>query len=118
MSFSLNTQVKGDVVVLTLSGRFSLGPATSEFRNAFRSQLDTGKRLFVLDLGDVSYVDSGGLGELISAYTSIRNAGGKVNVLKLTAKIRGLMQMTKLTTVFDVFDSEAVAVAALLRPGH
>lgn len=115
MSFSLNTQTKGDVVVLALAGRFTLGPPTAEFRNEIRSQLDSGKKLFVLNMENLAYVDSGGLGELVRAYTSIRSAGGKVNILKLTSRIQGLMQLIKLTTVFEFFDSEAVAVAALLK---
>ena len=112
---SLSTRMKDDVVIIELSGRLTLGEPTAELRNAVKSQLESGTRKFVIDLGDVSYIGSAGLGVLIESYTSIRNKGGDINLLNLTSRVRGLMQMTKLALVFDIYDGEAAAVAALQR---
>ena len=99
--------------VLELSGRLTIGESVLSLRDAVRSAVDDGDLKFVLNLGDVSYIDSSGLGELVSIYTTVRNKKGDVKLLKLTAKAKDLLQMTKLLTVFDTFDEEADALAAL-----
>ena len=77
------------------------------------SQTKDGPRKIVLNLGEVSYIDSSGLGELVTVYTSVRNKGGDVKLLNLTSKAKDLLQLTKLLTVFDTYTDESTAVAAL-----
>jgi anti-sigma B factor antagonist len=101
------------VVVLDLSGKLTIGEPVLLLRETLRTHSAEGERKFILNLGDVSYIDSSGLGELVSSYTTIRNKGGDVKLLKLTTKTRDLLQMTKLLTVFDVYDEEASAIATL-----
>jgi anti-sigma B factor antagonist len=113
MSLSVNTRKVGGVVVVDMSGRLTSGEPVLLLRDTVRRFLDDGARKFVLNLGNVSYIDSSGLGELVTTYTSLQNRGGNVNLLSLTKKAHDLLQMTKLLTVFDTFDDEAKAVTAL-----
>ena len=113
MSLTVKTRKIDNVVVLDLSGKLTIGEPVMQLRDVLRVQVTEGQSKFVINLGDVSYVDSSGLGELVSSYTTVRNKGGDVKLLKLTAKIKDLLQMTKLLTVFDVYDDEAKAVASL-----
>ena len=113
MSLSLKTRKVGDVVVIDLSGKLTIGEPVLLLREALRTQTAEGQRKFILNLADVGYIDSSGLGELVSSYTTVRNKGGDVKLLKLTSKTRDLLQMTKLLTVFDVYDDEDKAVASL-----
>lgn len=112
MSLSVNTRKVGEVVVVDMSGRLTSGEPVLLLRDTVRRFLDDGARKFVLNLGEVSYIDSSGLGELVTTYTSLQNRGGRVNLLNLTRKANDLLQMTKLLTVFDTFDDEAKAVSA------
>jgi anti-sigma B factor antagonist len=96
-----------------MSGRLTIGEPVLLLRETLRVQVNDGCRQFILNLGDVSYIDSSGLGELVSAYTTVRNKQGDVKLLNLTTKAKDLLQMTKLLTVFDVYDDEAKAIAAL-----
>lgn len=104
-------QVDG-VTIVDLSGRITLGEGSVVLRDTVKDLASKGQKHIVLNLGDVSYIDSSGIGELVSAYTSVRNSGGELKLLNLTKKIRDLLQITKLYTVFDVKDDEASAVAA------
>ena len=113
MSLSLKTRRVEDVSVLELSGKLTIGEPVLLLRDTLRSALTDGERKFILNLGDVNYIDSSGLGELVSSYTTIRNKGGDVKLLKLTSKTKDLLQMTKLLTVFDVYDDEGKAISAL-----
>jgi anti-sigma B factor antagonist len=113
MSLTVKTRKVENVVVMDLSGKLTIGEPVMQLRDALRAQVAEGDNRFVVNLADVSYVDSSGLGELVSSYTTVRNKGGDVKLLKLTAKIKDLLQMTKLLTVFDVYDDEAKAVASL-----
>jgi anti-sigma B factor antagonist len=114
MSLSLKTRkVDNNVVLLELSGKLTIGEPVLLLRETLRTHTTDGERKYVLNLGDVSYIDSSGLGELVSSYTTIRNKGGDIKLLKLTSKTRDLLQMTKLLTVFDVYDDEAKAIASL-----
>jgi len=113
MSLSLKTRRFEDVSVLDLSGKLTIGEPVLLLRENLRSSVNEGERKFILNLGDVSYIDSSGLGELVSSYTTIRNKGGDVKLLKLTNKTKDLLQMTKLLTVFDVYEDESKAVNAL-----
>ena len=101
-----------DVTILDLSGKITIGEGSVQLREAVRRLLDDGKKKILLNLGDVSYVDSSGIGELVSAYTTVRNQGGELKLLNLTKKVHDLLQITKLYTVFDVKDDEAGAVKA------
>jgi anti-sigma B factor antagonist len=100
------------VTVLELSGRITLGEGSVQLRDAIRDLIGKGQKLILLDLGEVSYIDSSGLGELVSAYTSAKNQGATLKLLKLTKKVHDLLQLTKLYTVFDIYDDEASAIAS------
>src|SRR5689334_3978759 len=113
MSLTVKTRKLDHIVVLDLAGRLTGGEPVSLLKDAIRQQLDGGAAKFILNLGEVSYIDSSGLGELVAAYTSIRNRNGDVKLLNLTARAKDLLQMTKLLTVFDSYDSELAAVNAL-----
>ena len=103
-------QVDG-VTVLDLSGKITLGEASGKLRSAVQDALSGSKKI-LLNLADVNYIDSAGLGELVSAYTTVKNAGGELKLLNLTKKVRDLLVITKLLTVFDVKDNEADALKA------
>ena len=113
MSLSIKQRKEDEVIVLELSGRLTIGESVLSLRDAVRSAVNDGDLKFVLNLGDVSYIDSSGLGELVSIYTTVRNKKGDVKLLNLTDKAKDLLQMTKLLTVFDNYDEEADALAAL-----
>jgi anti-sigma B factor antagonist len=100
----------GDVKILDCSGQITLGEGTMSIRTTVRDILQGGAKKIVLNLRDVSYVDSSGVGELVSTYTSVLNGGGKLKLLNLEGKIHRLLTITKLLTVFDVFDDEKAAL--------
>lgn len=102
----------GGVVVLDLEGKILIGDGCQELRDAICKTLDEGKQKILLNLAGVSYMDSTGLGEVIRNYKTVIDKGGKLKLLSLTARIRDLMAMTKLLTVFEVFESEQEAVAS------
>jgi len=102
----------GDVTILDLSGKITIGEGSVQLREAVRKLLDEGKKKILLNLGDVSYVDSSGIGELVSSYTTTNNNGGQLKLLNLTKKIQDLLMITKLLTVFETYDSEEAAVSS------
>jgi anti-sigma B factor antagonist len=104
-------QVDG-VTIIDLSGRITLGEGSVVLRDTIRNSVGQGIKKIVLNLGDVTYIDSSGIGELVSAFTSVRNQGGELKLLNLTKKVHDLLQITKLYTVFDVKDDEASAIKA------
>ena len=104
-------QVDG-VTIVDCSGRITLGEGSVVLRDQIRDLLSKGNKRILLNLGDVSYIDSSGIGELVSAFTAVRNQGGELKLLNLTKKVHDLLQITKLYTVFDVKDDEAAAVKA------
>jgi anti-sigma B factor antagonist len=104
-------QVNG-VTVVDMSGRITLGEGSVILRDTVRDLLGKGNKKILLNLGDVTYIDSSGIGELVSAFTSVRNQGGELKLLNLTKKVHDLLQITKLYTVFDIKDDEAAAIAA------
>ncbi len=112
MSMKLTTREVGGVTIVNLSGKITLGEGGLTLREEVRKLLAAGSKKIVLNLGEVSYIDSSGLGELVSAYTAVKNAGGELKLLNLTSKVRDLLVITKLVTVFDVKDDEAAAVAS------
>ena len=100
----------GDVVILDLHGKILIGEGDDALRDAVNRLADAGKSKILLNLADVPYVDSAGLGEIVRCYTTVSKKGGKLKLLNLTAKIRDLLAITKLLTVFETYDSEADAV--------
>jgi anti-sigma B factor antagonist len=104
-------QVNG-ITVVDLSGRITLGEGSVVLRDTIRDLVGKGDKKILLNLGDVSYIDSSGIGELVSAYTTVRNQGGELKLLNLTKKVHDLLQITKLYTVFDVKDDEGTAIKA------
>jgi anti-sigma B factor antagonist len=115
MSLTVKTRKVDNSVVVDMSGRLTIGEPVLLVRETIRVLVNDGVRNFVLNLGDVSYIDSSGLGELVSLFTTVRNKQGDVKLLNLTAKAKDLLQMTKLLTVFDVYDEESKALAALKK---
>ena len=110
MSVKLNTRQVGDVTVMDLAGRITLGEGSSTVRDAIKDSLGKGHKKILLNLGEVSYIDSSGIGELVSAFTSVSNQGGQLKLNGLNKRIKDLLQITKLYTVFDVFDEEPTAL--------
>ncbi len=112
MSMKASTRQAGAVTIVDLSGQIKLGEGSSDLRDTVKDLLSKGHRKILLNLGDVSYIDSAGVGELVSAFTSARNQDGELKLMHLTKKIQGVLQITKLYTVFDVWDDEVQAIAA------
>jgi anti-sigma B factor antagonist len=106
-----NRQVDG-VAVVDMSGRITLGEGSVVLRDTIRDLIGKGSKKILLNLGDVTYIDSSGIGELVSAFTAVRREGGELKLLKLTKKVHDLLQITKLYTVFDIKDDEATAIQA------
>ena len=112
MALAIASREVDGVTVVELSGRITLGEGSVQLRDAIRDLIGKGQKGILLDLGDVNYIDSSGLGELVSAYTTARNQGATLKLLKLTKKVHDLLQLTKLYTVFDIYDDEASAIAS------
>jgi anti-sigma B factor antagonist len=106
-----NRQVDG-VAVVDMSGRITLGEGSVVLRDTIRDLIGKGSKKILLNLGDVTYIDSSGIGELVSAFTAVRREGGELKLLHLTKKVHDLLQITKLYTVFDIKDDEAAAIKA------
>jgi anti-sigma B factor antagonist len=104
-----------DITVLDLRGRITLGEGSRVLRESIRDLLDGGKNRIILNLSDISYIDSSGFGELVAAFTAIRNQAGKLVLENLTQKVSDQLQVTKLFTVFEVYDTESNALSAF-RP--
>ncbi len=115
MSMKTSTRQVDGVTILDLSGRITLGEGSVQLRDATRDLLSKGSKNILLNLGDVNYIDSSGIGELVSAFTTVRNQGGELKLLNLTKKVHDLLQITKLYTVFDIKDDEASAIAAFTK---
>jgi anti-sigma B factor antagonist len=110
-----NKRQMDGVTILDLSGRITLGEGSVVLRDTIRDLINGGDKKILLNLGDVTYIDSSGIGELVSAYTTVRNQGGDLKLLNLTKKVHDLLQITKLYTVFDVKDDEATAISAFAK---
>ena len=110
MSIKASTRQVDDVTVVDLSGRITLGEGSSALRDAMRELMTQGHKKILLNLGEVSYIDSSGIGELVSGFTTVANQGGTLKLLSLTKRVKDLLQITKLYTVFDVHEDEAHAV--------
>jgi anti-sigma B factor antagonist len=109
-SLFATTRELGGIAIVDLSGRISLGDGSALLRKTVRDLLDEGRTKIILNLGDVNYIDSSGIGELVSGFTAVRNRGGELKLLNLTKKVNDLLQLTKLFTVFEVHNDESGAV--------
>lgn len=110
MSVKLTTRQVGDVTVIDAVGRITHGEGSSAFRETIRDLSGKGNQKLLLNLAEVSYIDSSGIGELVSAFTTVTNHGGVLKLLNLNKRVKDLLQITKLYTVFEVHDDEATAV--------
>lgn len=102
----------GDVTVLDLQGKITIGEGSVSLRTAIRRLLEEGRKKILLNLAGVGYIDSSGIGELVSSYTAINKENGQLKLLNLTQKLQDLLAITKLLTVFDVYDSEQEALSS------
>ena len=109
---NISERQAGDVTILDLEGKVTIGEGSVALRNAIRRLLGEGKNKILLNLGGVGYIDSSGIGELVSSFTAVNKEGGTLKLLNLTQKIQDLLAITKLLTVFDVYDAEGEALAS------
>ena len=112
MSMKLTTHEEGGVTIVDASGKLTLGESTSALRKRMRELVDGGSRRIVLNLADVTYVDSSGIGELIAAYTTVTTAGGGMKLCNLAKHVHELLNITKLCTIFETFEDEASAIGS------
>ncbi|MBI4457199.1 MAG: STAS domain-containing protein [Acidobacteria bacterium] len=112
---SIGTRTADSVTILDLSGKITLGESSVELRNRIRELVKSGHKNILLNLGSVSHMDSSGIGELVSAYTSVTNNGGQLKLLNLTKKLHELLAITKLLTVFECYENESQALQAFRR---
>jgi len=116
MSLVVNTRKSGDVCVATVSGRLTLGDGVGTMRDAIRQIVKEGHQKVLIDLADVSYVDSSGLGVLVAGFASVANQGGRLKLLNVISRVQDLLLITKLYTVFEVFEDEATALKSFEQP--
>ena len=102
----------GDVTILDLTGKVTIGEGSVALRNAIRRLLGEGKNKILMNLAGVGYIDSSGIGELVSSFTAVNKEDGSLKLLNLTQKIQDLLAITKLLTVFDVFENEGEALSS------
>ena len=113
--FTTGVRMVGKLAIVDCSGRLTIGEGVLTLRETIRRILNDGVREILLKCPDISYVDSSGTGELVSVFTNTRNKGGLIALVQPTAKLRDYLQMTSLIRVFDVFDDEETAIAALKK---
>lgn len=118
MSLYLTPMHLGDVTLIEAAGRITLGESVVSLRNQIHELAEGGRLKIVLNLAQIAYIDSSGLGELVSAYATVKNRGGSIKLLHLTSRVRDLLQITKLSTLFEVFDDEAKALASFSSESH
>jgi anti-sigma B factor antagonist len=114
MTMKINSREIDGAVILDLNGRLVVGEGTILLREQVRALISKGQKKILLNLQAVPYIDSSGLGELVSAFTAARKEGGDLKLLNLAQKVHGLLQITKLYTVFEVYDDEEVAFCSFL----
>jgi anti-sigma B factor antagonist len=110
MNMTASIRQLGGVTIVDISGRIQLGEESAALRGMVSDLLSKGHKKILFNLGDVNYIDSSGLGHLVSAFTSVRKQGGELKLLNLTKNVHNVMQMTRLYTVFDIMENEAAAV--------
>jgi anti-sigma B factor antagonist len=113
----ISERAVGDVVIVDVSGKITLGDGGDAIlKDKMRSLIQQGQKKVLLNLGEVSYVDSAGLGEIVQAYAAVTKSGGALKLMNTTKRIKDLLSITKLLTVFDTYDSEAEAVTSFSKP--
>jgi len=110
VSVKITHRQVGDVTVVDATGRITLGEGASVFRDMIKELAAKGNKKILINLSDVSYIDSSGIGEMVSSFTTVTNHGGQLKLLGLTKRVKDLLQITKLYTVFEVFEDESAAV--------
>lgn len=110
MSLKINVRETGGVLILDLNGRITLGEEAASLRDTLREQIDSGQKNILLNLAEVSYIDSSGLGQLVGSFATVTSRGGQLKLLNLQKRLHELMQVTKLITVFEVYTTEAAAL--------
>jgi len=110
MSLKIGTREVSHITILDIHGRIVLGEEIHTLRDAVRGLVAEGKKKIILNLAEVDYLDSSGVGELVGAFTTVRNAGGELKLMNLTQKVEDVLHVTKLYTVFDIRDDEFTAV--------
>jgi len=110
VSVKISNRQVGDVTVVDATGRITLGEGASVFRDTIRDLAAKGNKKILINLSDVSYIDSSGIGEMVSSFTTVTNHGGQLKLLGLTKRVKDLLQITKLYTVFEVFEDEPSAI--------
>ena len=116
MSIDFSTRQSDGITIVDIKGRITLGEGSVTLRDTVHDLLSKGQKRILLNLGDVNYIDSSGIGELVSAFTAAKKQDGEVRLLNLTKKVHDLLQITKLYTVFDVKDNEALAIQSFSAP--
>ncbi len=109
---NISERQAGDVTILDMNGKVTIGEGSVALRTTIRRLLGEGKKNILLNLGSVGYIDSSGIGELVSSFTAVNKEGGSLKLLNLTEKIQDLLAITKLLTVFDVFEDEGAALGS------
>src|SRR6186997_210023 len=109
---NVNVRQAGDVTILDLKGKITIGSGDVALRNAIQEVMNNGAKKILINMADVTTIDSSGIGELVSAYTTATNRGAKVKLINLPSKVTDILTITQLITVFDVYDSEAEGVAS------
>ncbi len=109
---TIETRTSGPVTILDIHGKITIGDGSAEVRSVVRELLQAGNKEILLNLGDVSYVDSSGIGELVSSFTTVSGQGGHLKLLNLTKKLKELLAITKLLTFFDSYSDEQEALAS------
>jgi anti-sigma B factor antagonist len=107
---TITTREVSHVTIVDVDGRIALGDELDQLRDTIRQLVAAGKKKIILNLANVDYIDSSGVGELVSSYTTVRNAGGELKLLNLTKKVHDILNITKLYTIFDIKDDEFTAV--------
>jgi anti-sigma B factor antagonist len=110
VSVKLSTRQVGNVSVIDVAGRITLGEGSSALRETLREMVAKNQNKILLNLADVTYIDSSGIGDLVSGYTTVTNTGGALKLLNLNKRVKDLLQITKLYTVFEVHEDEAAAI--------
>ncbi len=109
---NINQRQAGDITILDMDGEVRIGDSSTALRSAIRNLVAAGNQKLLLNLAGVKYIDSSGIGELIANYTTVGRGGGQLKLLNLTEKVQDLLVITKLLTVFDVYDNEADALSS------
>lgn len=115
MTMTVSTRQVDGVTIVDLSGRITLDEGSTLLRDTIKQLASQGQKHVLLNLSEVHYIDSSGIGELVNAFTTMRDQGGELKLLNLTRKVHDLIQITKLHTVFDIKDDEATAIQAFSR---